>query len=278
MKRLSAEIPRVDGSADGDGDGDETRVAVDDSSHRGYPGTGRRQVVDVASMGQPGDFIVTASYPGRFQFVTCILAGPRSFRSIAATTRLIKVSEGMTLRFPVAPPTDVSDIARRMGGIYHASFSALLPSSTGYALACDGGDDNTGVKYFDIRARLFVKGMFVNLHVWVLPESESATGLSMYNSLDIGMTAMAVLWKYKVAGISTDGASAMTGWPAGLASRVMEAASSECYRVWCMEHQFNLCMKAAGIAMSKPPVGGVPGLALWATSRLLSESSAASCL
>jgi hypothetical protein len=95
--------------------------------------------------------------------------------------------------------------------------------------------------------------------VFLTTESESATGLFMYKTLDTVMTAMDVLWKSKVVGISIDGASAMTGWSAGLASRVVEAASSECYRVWCMAHQFNLCVKAAGIAMSKPPVGGVPG-------------------
>jgi hypothetical protein len=231
MKRLFVEIPRVNGSADAEDDADEARVAVDDSSRRGDPGTGRRQVVDVASLGQPGDFIVTVSHPRRFQFVTGMLAGPRSFRSIAETTRLIKVSEGMALGFPVATPTDVSDIARQVGGIYLASLSALLRSSNGYALACDGGEDNTSIKYFDIRVRLFVKGKSVNLHVCVLPESESATGLFMYKTLDTVMTAMDVLWKSKVIGINTDGASAMTGWSAGLASRVVEAASSECYRV-----------------------------------------------
>jgi hypothetical protein len=55
MKRLFVEIPRVDGSADAEEDADEARVAVDDSSRRGDPGTGRRQVVDVTSLGQPGD-------------------------------------------------------------------------------------------------------------------------------------------------------------------------------------------------------------------------------
>jgi hypothetical protein len=83
-----------------------------------------------------------------------MLAGPLYFRSIAATTRLIKVSEGMAFVFPVATPTDVLDIARQVGSIYLASLSALLRSSTGYALACDGGDDNTGIKYFDIRVTL----------------------------------------------------------------------------------------------------------------------------
>jgi hypothetical protein len=165
-----------------------------------------------------------------------------------------------------------------VGGIYLASLSALLRSSTGYALACDGGDDKTSIKFFDIRVRLFVKGNVVNLHVCVLPESESATGLSMYKTLDTVMTAMDVLWQSKVIGISTDGVSAMTGWSAGLASRIVEAASSQCYRVWCMAHQFNLYVKAAGTAMSKPPVGGVPGFDFVGPSRLSSESSAASCI
>jgi hypothetical protein len=148
MKRLFVEIPCVDGSADAEDDADEARVAVDDSSRRRDPGTGRRQVVDVSSLGQPGDFIVTVSHPRRFQFVTSMLAGPLSFRSIAATTRLIKVCERMALGFPVPTPTDVWYNSRQVGGIYLASLSALLRWSTGYALTCDGGDDKTSIKYF----------------------------------------------------------------------------------------------------------------------------------
>jgi hypothetical protein len=55
----------------------------------------------------------------------------------------------------------------------------------------------------------------------------------------------------------------MTGWCAGLASRVVEAASSTCCRVWCMAYQFSVVVKAAGANMAKPPLQSateVPGL------------------
>jgi hypothetical protein len=141
-----------------------------------------------------------------------MLTGPRSFRSIAATRRPVKKSKGTPLGFPVATDTDVSDTARQVGGIYLASLSAFPRSLACYALACNGGDNNSCIKYFDIRVSLFFKGKFVKLHVCARRESESATGISLYKTMDTVETAMDVLWKSKVIGSSTDGASAMTGW------------------------------------------------------------------
>jgi hypothetical protein len=157
------DITLVDGGAVAEDDAGEPRVAVGSSSHRGDPETRGRQIADVASLCQPGVIAVTVLHPRRFQFVTGMLTGPRSFRSIAATRRPVKKSKGTPLGFPVATDTDVSDAARQVGGIYLASLSAF--SLAGYALACNGGDDNSCIKYFDIRVNLFFKGKFVKLHV-----------------------------------------------------------------------------------------------------------------
>jgi hypothetical protein len=83
-----------------------------------------------------------------------MLAGPRSFSSIAGASRIIKRTNGTTLSFHVASPHDVSDVARQVGVMYLSSLSALLRRSNRYAVACDGGDDSNGLLYFAERARL----------------------------------------------------------------------------------------------------------------------------
>jgi hypothetical protein len=55
----------------------------------------------------------------------------------------------------------------------------------------------------------------------------------------------------------------MTGYCAGLASRVVEAVSRQLPRVWCKANQFSLVTKAAGADMAKPTIlsaPDVPGL------------------
>jgi hypothetical protein len=94
-------------------------------------------------------------------------------------------------------------------------------------------------------------------------------GRSHFKSFDKSISALEQLWRAKVVGISTDGSSAMTGWSAGLASRVVEIALALCYRVCCLSHQFSLASKAAGQAMVKN--GGID----FDRSRLLAGRHAA---
>jgi hypothetical protein len=49
--------------------------------------------------------------------------------------------------------------------MYLAYLDTRLRSSNGYAIACDGGDDSSGVKYLDLRARLFANGEICNMHL-----------------------------------------------------------------------------------------------------------------
>jgi hypothetical protein len=88
-----------------------------------------------------------------------------------------------------------------------------------------------------------------------LPEDDVATVEAMFKWLDKTISALDPLWRSKVVGVSTDGARAMTGWSAGLASRILEIALDLCLRVWCLINQFSLSIKTAGKAMVKD--GGI---------------------
>jgi hypothetical protein len=117
--------------------------------------------------------------------------------------------------------------------LYLSSLSALLQSAQGYSVAVDGTDDGNGIKFFDVRVRVLVQ----TESACIIPESESATGSAMYEMLDKIMSSFDPLWLANIVGISTDGASAMTGWSARLASRVVEAARCAVYRILCLSHQ-----------------------------------------
>jgi hypothetical protein len=77
-------------------------------------------------------------------------------------------------------------------------------------VACDGGDDGAGAKFFDIRDRIFVDRAICNLHVCILPEDEAATGEAMMKWLDKTISTLDPLLRAEVVRVSTDGASAMT--------------------------------------------------------------------
>jgi hypothetical protein len=102
----------------------------------------------------------------------------------------MKTCDAMPLRFPTATPSEVSDMARQIGGIYLASFSSVLRTADGYAVACD------------VRVRVLVDGIIANLHVCVLPETVSATGESMFEMLDSVMFALEPNWRTSVVGLA----------------------------------------------------------------------------
>jgi hypothetical protein len=156
------------------------------------------------------------------------LAVPRSFRSISKTTRVLNSTAGLTCTFPAAAPGDDSDAARIIGDLYLYSLSALLQSAQGYSVAVDGGDDGNGIKFFDVRGRVLVQTEIMDLHACIIPESESATGSAVYEMLDRIMSSLDPPWLANIVGICTDGASAMTGWSAGLASASLKPTVAPC--------------------------------------------------
>jgi hypothetical protein len=58
-------------------------------------------------------------------------------------------------------------MARQISVIYLVSLSSLLRAADGYDMACDGHDDGTGIKYFDVRVSVLVDGIIANLHICV---------------------------------------------------------------------------------------------------------------
>src|SRR5947207_1762581 len=100
------------------------------------------------------------------------------------------------------------------------------------------------MSYFDNRIRFHQDGILYNVHVLAIPMFEhSAENMSnlISNFLDIVCSD----WRVKLIGVSTDGASVMTGPVKGVATRIEKEATHKIYGVWCGLHQLDLVMKYA---------------------------------
>ena len=80
-------------------------------------------------------------------------------------------------------------------------------------------------------------------------ESESApctlniSRVNMFRLITEFFDALNDNWTSKLIGISSDGASNMTGHHAGVVTRLQRVSLPGCYRVWCAAHQMDLIVQ-----------------------------------
>ena len=102
-----------------------------------------------------------------------------------------------------------------------------------------------GMSYFDNRIRFHRDGILYNVHVLAIPMFEQHSGENMSNLISNFLDIVCSDWRVKLIGVSTDGASVMTGPVKGVATRIEKEATHKIYRVWCSLHQLDLVMKYA---------------------------------
>ena len=69
------------------------------------------------------------------------------------------------------------------------------------------------------------------------------TGATMFNMVSRVLDGIHPKWKEKLIGITTDGASNMTGCTQGVVTRLENEAFPGLYRIWCGAHQLDLIIK-----------------------------------
>ena len=74
---------------------------------------------------------------------------------------------------------------------------------------------------------------------------EQHTSENMSNLISNFLDIICSNWCAKLIGVSTDGASVMTGPVKGVATHIEKEATHKIYRVWCGLHQLDLVMKYA---------------------------------
>jgi hypothetical protein len=112
-----------------------------------------------------------------------------------------------------------------------------------FAIALDGGNKSS-VPYLYCRLRFVLGHKLFNVHMIACPMYESHTGENMF---DLGSKVVSTLcpnWTEKLIGITTDGASNMTGCHAWLATCIKRVANVGFFLIWCTAHQLDLVVKA----------------------------------
>ena len=120
--------------------------------------------------------------------------------------------------------------------------SDTLGSLWAFSIALDGGT-KSNVSYLDVRIRFSVQETIHNLHLVAIPMRESHTGDYMFRLVADFLNALCPSWKAKLIGVSSDGASNMTGHISGVVSRLHKVCLPGCYRVWCAAHQMDLAVQ-----------------------------------
>jgi hypothetical protein len=120
--------------------------------------------------------------------------------------------------------------------------SDILHKVWAFSIAFDGGN-KSNTSYFDVRIRFTMENNLHNKHLVALPMRERHTGEYMFRLMFEFLDALYPGWKSKLIGISSDGASNMTGSISGVVTRLCGVSLRGCYRVWCCAHQLDLVVQ-----------------------------------
>ncbi|KAG7371412.1 hypothetical protein IV203_019982 [Nitzschia inconspicua] len=93
--------------------------------------------------------------------------------------------------------------------------------------------------------RCHCKGSLEYLHILAIPMREHHTGEYQYDLIVETMNVLAPDWRHQLIGITTVGASTMTGCIQGTCTRLSNECHGNIFRVWCGAHQLDLVVKKA---------------------------------
>ncbi|KAI9907795.1 hypothetical protein PsorP6_004766 [Peronosclerospora sorghi] len=79
--------------------------------------------------------------------------------------------------------------------------------------------------YIDVRLRFALKRQLFNIHLMAIPMHQNHTGYSMFQIISRFLVVLNGSWNKKLIGISTDGASNMTGRNQGFVTRLQRMSS-----------------------------------------------------
>ena len=97
----------------------------------------------------------------------------------------------------------------------------LFKSVLAFLLAIDAGN-NAGSWYLGLRMRCFFNNDLHNFHVLAIPMQERHTGVYQYGLIVQVLDVLAPDWWYQLIGLSSHGASDMTGCRQGTCTRLQQ--------------------------------------------------------
>ncbi len=120
----------------------------------------------------------------------------------------------------------------------------LFKKMWAFSIGLNAGN-NAGLSYLDIRMRCYFKGDLQNLQLLAISMREQRTGEYQFNLVVSLLNVLAPNGRHHLIGITTDGASTMTGCIKGTRTCLSNECHSCIFRIWCGAHQLDLVMKQA---------------------------------
>ena len=111
-----------------------------------------------------------------------------------------------------------------------------------FSIALDGGNKSS-VSYLDFRIRFALGFELFNLHLIAVPMYESHSGDNMFSLTEQILNVLCPNWREKIIGVTTDGASNMTGCNVGVVTQIQKVSKRGFYRVWCAAHQLDIVVQ-----------------------------------
>jgi hypothetical protein len=97
-----------------------------------------------------------------------------------------------------------------------------------FSIALDGGN-KASVSYLDFQLRLVLGYELFNIHLIAAPMYVSHTGDNMFALCSKILDVLCPNWREKVIGVTTDGASNMTGRHVGIITQIQRVANDGFY-------------------------------------------------
>lgn len=132
--------------------------------------------------------------------------------------------------------------ARYICAINYQHLYKILNNVVAFSIAFDGGN-KCETHYLAVRVRFTIGNKLHNFHVVAIPMRDVHTGENMAELITGFLEVLCPSWKIKLIGISSDGASSMTGRISGCVTRIHRNCVGPCYRVWCGAHQLDLVIQ-----------------------------------
>ena len=179
----------------------------------------------------------------KLNMVTNFVSVGVSFRQASKLYQSVKEETGMGVMGSISD-VDVAHHCRMVCAINLQYLKELFKQIWAFAIAIDAGN-NAGTAYLDLRMRCFFKGGLHNFHILAIPMRQRHTGEYQYDLVVEALNVLAPNLRHQLIGITTDGASAMTGCVQGTCTRLSNECTGNIFRIWCGAHQLDLVVKKA---------------------------------
>jgi hypothetical protein len=166
-----------------------------------------------------------------------------SFRQASRLYQSVKEETGIGVLGCISD-VDVANHCRIVCAINLQYLKEIFTKLWAFSIAIDAGN-NAGTAYLDLRMRCFFAEKLCNFHLLAIPMRERHTGEYQYDLIVRALDVLAPNWRHQLIGISSDGASAMTGCLQGTVTRLQQETHHQIFRIWCGAHQLDLVVKKA---------------------------------